>query len=357
VSDPVLEVEDLSVAFDLSRGRSTVVRNVDLDVEREEVLGVVGESGSGKSMVALSMLDAVMEPGRTTGTVTYHPEDGDPVSVLDLDREELRRFRWEEVAMVFQGAMSSFNPVTRIRTHFRETLQDHDYDVEAGMDRADDLLEKLYLDPDRVMGSYPHELSGGMKQRALVALSLVLEPEVLILDEPTAALDLLMQRSIVSLLRDLRDELDLTMLFITHDLPLLTKIADRMAVMYAFDVVEFAPTEAFLEETAHPYTRLLLNTTPDVTAPVSEIQTIPGSKPDPVERIPGCSFHPRCPVATERCESEEPRLVDAGEDHLAACFYVDDARAEIPVRGQGGGETGAEPPLGDADGGGDADGD
>ena len=341
--DVVFEVRDLEVTFGTNRGESRVVRNVNFDIYRNETLGMVGESGSGKSMTSSALMNAVVSPGETSGEVTYYPPDGgEPISVLDLDEEELRKFRWGEVAMVFQGAMSSFNPVKKVRGHFRETLEDHNRDVEAGLDRARKILGDLYLDPDRVLDSYPYELSGGMKQRALVALALILEPEVLVMDEPTAALDLLMQRSIVSLLKELKAEYDLTIIFITHDLPLLTKLADRLVVMYAFDIVEIGSTEEILYDAAHPYTRSLLNATPDLNAPIEEMQSISGSKPDPVTNIPGCSYRPRCPMADESCAEAEPPMADRGGGHRTACFYHDDVSDEIPIPAMEAAEEGGE---------------
>ncbi|WP_408960251.1 ABC transporter ATP-binding protein [Natrinema sp. 74] len=330
-TDTIVEVRDLNVTFQMNRGQSRVVRDADLDVARNETLGIIGESGSGKSMLASSFLNAVVEPGVSTGEVTYYPEDDEPVSVLDLSESELNRFRWEEIAMVFQGAMSSFNPVTTIRTHFRETLQDHNRNIPAGMDRARELLKSVYLDPDRVLDSYAHELSGGMKQRALIALSLVLEPDVLVLDEPTAALDLLMQRSIITLLRRLQDEYELTLVFITHDLPLLTKLADRIAVMYAFNIVEIGTTDDVLYDASHPYTRALLDTTPDLNVPVEDMDIIEGSTPDPVDHISGCSYHPRCPMADGRCRTDDPPMMDVSDAHESACFYYDEAGDAVPI--------------------------
>ena len=335
-SDVVFEVRDLEVTFGTNRGESKVVRDVSLDIYRNETLGIVGESGSGKSMLSSTLLNAVVNPGETSGEVTYYPsDDRDPISVLELSENELKKFRWEEVAMVFQGAMSSFNPVKRIRRHFTETLEDHNRDVDVGMERARGILEDLYLDPDRVLNAYPYELSGGMKQRALIALALVLEPGVLVMDEPTAALDLLMQRSIISLLRDLKEEYDLTIVFITHDLPLLTKLADRLAVMYAFDIVEVGDTEEILYHAAHPYTRMLLQATPDLNVPVEEMRSVEGNKPDPVVRIPGCSYHPRCPMADESCTLEEPPMVTRSPGHRTACFYHDDVDEAMPLRSDG----------------------
>lgn len=329
-AEPILQIRDLSVRFEMDRGTSQVVDNVDLDIHRGEIIGIVGESGSGKSMLASSLLDAVVEPGITTGEVTYQPPDGEPVDVLDLSEDALREFRWEEISMVFQGALSSFNPTMEIREHFEETLEAHGYAVGPGMERAADLLNDLYLDPDRVLDSYPHELSGGMKQRTLIALALVLEPEVLVMDEPTAALDLLMQRSIVSLLSDIRDKYELTMVFITHDLPLVTKLADRIGVLYAFEFVELAETEAILRDPVHPYTRALLNATPNLDAPLEEMRPIEGSAPDPVNDPQGCSYYERCPLATSECEGDQPELEQIRGTHEVACYHWRDVD-EIPL--------------------------
>ncbi|MFB9808720.1 ABC transporter ATP-binding protein [Haladaptatus pallidirubidus] len=277
--ETIVEVQNASVTFDVERGDSYVLDSVDIDVQRNEVLGVVGESGSGKSMLASALLDAIVDPGQLTGDITYHPKHGEPVSVLDLDSSDLDEFRWEQISMVFQGAMSSFNPVRSIRTHFVETLNAHDYDIDEGMERANQLLRDLYLDPERVLDAYPHELSGGMKQRALIALSLILEPEVLVMDEPTAALDLLMQRSIISLLQRLKEQYDLTIVFITHDLPLIADLVDRIAVMYAFEIIELGPMKEVLESPTHPYTRLLLKSTPNLESPIEEMRPVEGAPP------------------------------------------------------------------------------
>ncbi|WP_121743487.1 oligopeptide/dipeptide ABC transporter ATP-binding protein [Natronorubrum halophilum] len=319
--ETVLSCRDLSVAFHMDRGTSTVLNGLDIDIERNEIIGIVGESGSGKSMFASALLDAVVEPGVTSGTISYRPTDGPAVDVLDLSDDRLRRLRWEEISMVFQGALSSFNPTLKLRGHFVETLEAHDYDVERGMERTRELLSDLYLDPERVLGSYPHELSGGMKQRALIALSLVLDPDVLVMDEPTAALDLLMQRSIVSLLSDLRDKYDLTMVFITHDLPLVTKLADRIGVLYAFELAEVGTTEEVLTAPTHPYTRALLNSTPDIESPLEEMRPIDGAAPDPVNVPPGCPYHERCPIATDDCATIKPPMEAASETHDVACHH------------------------------------
>ena len=331
VDDPVLEVRDTNVTY--SGGETYVLNDVNVDVERDEVLGIVGESGSGKSMFASALLDAVPDPGRLTGNITYNRADGSSVDVLELSDEELRQFRWEEISMVFQGAMSSFNPTMKVGAHFEETLKSHDKHVGEGMTFARRLLEDLYLESERVLDSYPHELSGGMQQRALIALSMVLDPEVLVMDEPTAALDLLMQRSILRLLETLQSEYDLTIIFITHDLPLVASLADRMAIIYAFEFAEIGPREKIVGNSAHPYTRALLNATPNIDAPLAEMQPIPGEGPAPVNVPEGCRFHPRCDLATEECRSDAPTLDDvtAAGGHRAACHYETEAREEIPL--------------------------
>lgn len=327
--DVILEVRDLDVTFGMDRGESRVIDDVDFDVHRDEMLGIVGESGSGKSMFASAMLNAVVDPGVASGEVIYHPKDGEPVNVLSLTENQLEKFRWEEIAMVFQGAMSSFNPTMKIKDHFLETIKAHGKSVEEQMEHARQLIADLYMDPERVLNSYPHELSGGMKQRTLIALSLVLEPRVLVMDEPTAALDLLMQRSIMSLLTDLQERYDLTILFITHDLPLVAGIADRLAVMYAFEFVEYGPSEEVIRDAAHPYTRALLKSVPSVDAPLEEMNTIDGESPDPVNTPDGCSYHPRCPLSDRQCEVEDPEYQTVGDGRAATCFHWEDATDEI----------------------------
>ena len=329
--DAIVEVRDVSVTYDLQAREAMVLDDVSLDLRREEILGCVGESGSGKSMLANAMMDAVEEPGITTGSVKYYSERGaEPVEVLDLEGDDLKQFRWEEISMVFQGALSSFNPTMSIRGHFEETLEAHDYDVEEGMERARQLLADLYLDPDRILDSYAHELSGGMSQRALIALSLILEPDVLLMDEPTAALDLLMQRSILSLLDDIKEKYELSILFITHDLPLVAGLADRLAILYAFELAEVAPSEQIVRKSEHPYTRALLKAVPNLDAPLETMTPIEGTAPNPAHVPDGCHYAPRCPLADQRCYDEKPGWFDAGTDQRTACFHHDRADEAVP---------------------------
>jgi peptide/nickel transport system ATP-binding protein len=329
VRDPIIQINNASVTYD--GGTSYVLDHVSLEIERNEILGIVGESGSGKSMLASAMLDAIPDPGLLSGEVLYRSSDNTTTDVLELDKASLRSMRWEEISMVFQGAMSSFNPTMGIREHFIETLDAHEANRDEGMERARELLSDLYLDPDRVLDSYPHELSGGMRQRALIALSLVLDPDLLVMDEPTAALDLLMQRSILLLLNNLRKKYDLTMVFITHDLPLVAALADRLAVMYGFRLVELAETQEIVEHGAHPYTRALLNSTPNLDAPLAEMEPIPGKSPAPINLPSGCAYHPRCPLADEQCRIEVPDYHMATEKHGAACFHWQEAIESISL--------------------------
>ncbi|WP_435320893.1 ABC transporter ATP-binding protein [Haloarchaeobius sp. TZWSO28] len=329
VEDPIIEARNVSVRFDMDRGESRVLDSVDLAIERGEVIGVVGESGSGKSMFASALLDAVVKPGILTGEITYYPEPDEPIDLLNLSKTELRKTRWEEIAMVFQGAMSSFNPTITIGAHFEETLDAHNEDYETGMDRAYELLSDLYLQPKRVLDSYPHELSGGMKQRALIALGMVLEPKLLVMDEPTAALDLLMQRSILKMLREVKQKYDITLLFITHDLPLVADLSDRMAVMYAFQFVERGSKKEILADASHPYTRALLNATPNLGLEPDEMNPIEGSAPDPVNVPTGCSYNPRCPLADDQCRTEDPGFHEITDTHQAKCFHWEDAADAI----------------------------
>lgn len=328
--ESVLELRDVEVTFDMERGQSHVLNGVSMDIYHDELIGVVGESGSGKSMFASALLDAVVDPGVTTGTITYYPPDSSPVDVLDLSSDELRDIRWNEISMVFQGAMSSFNPTMKIKGHFEETIDAHGKSYSGRMEHARQLLSDLFLDAERVLNSYPHELSGGMKQRALIALSLLLDPEILVMDEPTAALDLLMQRSILALMRKLQDNYDLTVIFITHDLPLVAGLADRLGVMYAFEFVEYGPSDEIVRDAAHPYTRALLRSVPSVDIPLEDMRPIEGEPPDPVNVPEGCSYHPRCPLADEQCREDDPPFHQVDNTHGTKCWHWEDAAEAVP---------------------------
>jgi len=338
VDDAVLEIRDARVTFEMARGRAEVLQGVNLDIERGECLGIVGESGSGKSTFGSTLMDAVEDPGVLTGDITYYPEpDSDGMDILDLNSRELKAYRWEHVSTVSQASGNSFSPTLSVRRHFVDTFEAHNVDVESGMETARERLREMQLEPERILSSYQHELSGGEKQRAMIALSLVFDPEVLILDEPTVGLDLMVQRNILSLLYDIRQEYDLTMIYITHDLPTIAGIADRLAVMYAFDIVEMGQTREVLLSPQHPYTRMFTKASPGLETPAEAIETIPGDSPDPINVPQGCPFHPRCPIAQERCEIDDVELRSSEDsDHEVACFYPERAVDDIPIAGHDG---------------------
>ncbi|MFC4247766.1 ABC transporter ATP-binding protein [Natribaculum luteum] len=308
------------------------MNDVNLSIRRGETLAIVGESGSGKSTLGSLMIDAVQDPGQTTGDVRYYPESGsDPINVLELNERQQKRIRWEEISMVSQAATNAFNPTIPIKRHFTDTFAAHDVPRETGLERAREILSDLGLDPDRILDAYQHELSGGQKQRTQLALSLVLDPEIVILDEPTSGLDLIVQRNFLSLIYEIKEEYELTLVLISHDIPVVSGIADRIAVMYAFDIVESGDAREILLEPEHPYTRLMAQSSLGMDRAADEIRTIEGDPPDSINVPSGCPFHPRCPLADDRCEVEEPELRGSEQgDHEVACFYPTEAVESIP---------------------------
>jgi peptide/nickel transport system ATP-binding protein len=323
--EPILTVEDLSVEYRTPAGPVRAVRGVSFELYPNESLAMVGESGCGKSTLALALLRLLPKFASTpTGSVRYRYRDGRVVDLLTLGKEELRQFRWSEAAMVFQGAMNSLNPVLRVRDQLRDTIRAHRrLSGDEIRRRSVEALNKVQLDPDRVLPAYPHELSGGMKQRVLLAMSLLLDPQVLVLDEPTTALDILTQRAIADMLHDLRQQLGFAMVFVTHDLPLAADLADRVATMYAGRVVELSGVREMFYRPRHPYTVGLLNAVPPVVGDLPELSSIPGGPPSLLRLPPGCPFEPRCGHAQDDCGSAEPPLTAVGGGHTVACYHTD----------------------------------
>jgi len=274
----ILSVHDLTLNYD-SRGRAVqAVRGVSLEIRKGESVALIGESGSGKTTLALTLVRLLPRSAHITGGQIRYLGAGKNVDVLALNEDDLRRYRWEECAMVFQAALNAFNPVIRIRDHMIGTVRAHRTMRQADiLKRGSELLQMVQLEPARVMQSYPHELSGGMRQRVLIALSLLLEPELLILDEPTTALDILTQRAIIDVLRDLREKLNFSMLFVSHDLSLAAELADRVATMYAGRIVEYGDVRQVFYKPAHPYTAGLLDAVPVATGDSVALSAIPGS--------------------------------------------------------------------------------
>jgi peptide/nickel transport system ATP-binding protein len=322
--DAVLSVRDLWVEYLSQRGMVRAVRGASFDLRRGESLALIGESGSGKTTLALALIRLLTRSARVRQGRILYRRHGKETNVLALSPEELRRFRWKECAMVFQGALNALNPVLKVWDQMYDTVRVHEpMSKEAARKRALDMLRLVQLDAERVLNSYPHELSGGMRQRVLLAMALLLDPQVLVLDEPTTALDILTQRSIIDLLRRLKAELGFSTLFISHDLSLAAELADRVATMYAGQVVEIGEVRDTFYRPRHPYTLGLMQAVPSLTAGDAEMKSIPGSPPDLVDLPPGCKFHPRCAYADEQCREAEPGLFTVGSHHGAACFHWD----------------------------------
>ncbi|HEY0470068.1 MAG TPA: ABC transporter ATP-binding protein [Kribbella sp.] len=319
---PLLEIRDLCIGYRTGRKKSVpVVRDVQLDIYPDESIALVGESGCGKTTLALAMLRLLPKLGMVTGgSLRFRSGDGPPIDLLALRGEELRKFRWTSAAAVYQGAQSSLNPLTKIRTQFLETARAHGRVSAREVDaRAEELLRLVQLDPARVLSSYPHELSGGMRQRVLIALALLLDPQLIVLDEPTTALDILTQRAIVDVLRKVQRELGFAMVFVTHDLALAAELADRVATMYGGRIVELADVRETFYRPRHPYTIGLIKAVVPVTGGLPGIESIPGSPPGFGQLPSGCAFHPRCGYAQEQCRTEEPAVQQIGSQHSVAC--------------------------------------
>ncbi|MGY0007298.1 ABC transporter ATP-binding protein [Micromonospora sp. I033] len=322
MSDRVLEIRGLRVDYGLGDAAVHAVRDVDLTLHRGEVLGLAGESGSGKSTLAYGLTRLLPPPGVVSGgQVIYHPVDGPPVDVLSLTPAQLRQFRWAETSIVFQGAMNSLNPVHKVSTQLLDVIKAHEPTTTAAgrLARARDLLRLVGIAADR-LDSYPHQLSGGMRQRVMIAMALALEPQVVIMDEPTTALDVVMQRQILGQLAELRERLGFAVLFITHDLSLLVEFSDRIAIMYGGRIVEEAPAAQLYRRALHPYTEGLLHSFPALRGPRRELTGIPGSPPDLRAMPEGCAFHPRCPKAFDLCDKKVPALGAAEPGRDVACW-------------------------------------
>jgi peptide/nickel transport system ATP-binding protein len=310
VSRPVLEIKNLSVDYGVAENAVPAVRDVSLTLHRGEVLGLAGESGSGKSTLAYGVTRLLAPPGVISqGEVIYHGPDGPPMDIMQLNHAELRDFRWAETSIVFQGAMNSLNPVHKVSTQLMDAIAAHEPGLSkaAALDRARQQLQLVGISSDR-LESFPHQLSGGMRQRVMIAMALVLEPQIVIMDEPTTALDVVMQRQILGELIQLRETLGFSVLFITHDLSLLVEFSDRIAIMYGGRIVEEAPAAMLYRDSLHPYSEGLLKSFPALRGPRRELTGIPGSPPDLRAMPDGCSFHPRCPRAFEPCSVDIPIL-------------------------------------------------
>jgi peptide/nickel transport system ATP-binding protein len=328
----LLEVEDLTVKFYTEEGVVTAVDDLSYRVESGEKYGVVGESGAGKSVTALALMRLVENPGVIeSGTVRFKGRD-----LLELSEEEIRNVRGNEMAMIFQDAQAALNPVYTVGEQISEAIRHHlDYSDSDARERTIQLLDDVGIpEPEVRYDDYPHQFSGGMQQRVVIAMALSCDPDFLIADEPTTALDVTIEAKILDLIADLADEYDTAVQLITHDLGVIAELCDRVMVMYAGKPVEKAPVDDLYYDPKHPYTVGLMSAIPRLGETRDRLQTIPGTMPDLVELPSGCSFHPRCPFAEEACTTQEPRLWDPETGSIADDTDADRAAACLEYVGE-----------------------
>jgi peptide/nickel transport system ATP-binding protein len=298
------------------QGEVLAVDGLTFDLNRGEVLGLVGESGCGKTSVALALMKLLPDNARLLGGEVLL----DGLDLVPMSENQIRPLRWTRISMIFQAAMNALDPVYRVGDQIIEAIQAHDPNVSRGEGRqtVERLFNLVSLDP-ALMERYPHEYSGGMKQRAVIAMALACEPDIIIADEPTTALDVIVQDRILKELREIQHNLDMSVIYITHDIGVLAEVTDRVGVMYAGKLVEMGPTTAVFQSPVHPYTAALMSAFPSIKGPKRPLMSLPGEPPSLIDPPAGCRFHPRCPNATEVCRREEPPIVERG-NHWAACW-------------------------------------
>jgi peptide/nickel transport system ATP-binding protein len=318
---PLLEVDRLVMRYKIKAGEVSAVEDVSFTVHQGEAVGLVGESGCGKTSVALSLLRLLPSNAQyVSGEIRLNGED-----LLFLSNEEMRQRRWKEISMVFQGAMNSWNPVYRVGDQIRETLDTH-YRGVMNYDEQRTHMEKLFSAvglPPSMLDRYPHEYSGGMRQRAVIAMALACSPELIIADEPTTALDVIVQDQILKELKRIQQDLGMSIIYISHDIAVIAEVTDSLGVMYAGKLVEYGPTASVFARPRHPYAYLLLRSTPSISGPRRQLAPLEGEPPDLLDPPTGCRFHPRCPFATEQCVRDEPPLEEIGGGHRVACWHHD----------------------------------
>jgi oligopeptide/dipeptide ABC transporter ATP-binding protein len=315
---PLLDIESLVVEYHTLRANVKAVDRVSLSMEKGHTLGLVGESGCGKSTLGLSTIRLVPPPGKiASGHIVLGETD-----IINCSDEDIRKVRGKRVGYIFQDPMTSLNPVKRIGAHFVEMIHTHEPEVSErdALKRGKDVLERLGILPERI-DDFPHQFSGGMRQRVMIGLALALGPDLLIADEPTTSLDVIVEAQIIELLKELKKSLKLTLILITHNIGIVAETADRVAVMYAGRLAELGLTDDLFEKPMHPYTQALLNSVPNITKKGQVLSWIPGAPPDLAEPPPGCLYHPRCPHTFDRCKKEEPSLTKHNGTYVACHLY------------------------------------
>jgi peptide/nickel transport system ATP-binding protein len=317
-NDYVLDVRNLTMHYMTRKGPVFAVDDVSFHLGRGESIGLVGESGCGKTSVAISLMKLLPENARIVrGQVLLNQTD-----LVPLTYDEVRKFRWRHISMVFQAAMNALNPVYTVEDQILEALRLHRPELtEAEMSqKIDDLFELVELDPG-FKTQYPHQYSGGMRQRAIIAMALSCDPDMIIADEPTTALDVIVQDSLLKKVREIQKQLNMAMIYISHDIAVIAEVSQRVGVMYAGQMAEMSSTEAIFHRPIHPYTMGLMSAFPSIIGEKTPLVQLPGEPPDLLNPPPGCRFHPRCPYATEICREEVPEFIAHSEQHFAACWH------------------------------------
>ena len=316
---PLLEVDDLTMEYVTEAGNVSAVSNVSFSLAHGESLGLVGESGCGKTSVAMSLLRLQADNARFRhGEIRLNGED-----LLALSDTEMRTHRWKDISMVFQGAMNSWNPVHRVGAQILEAINLHIkpmLSAAAARKRMEDLFNLVGVDP-KMLDRYPHEFSGGMRQRATIAMALSCDPQVIIADEPTTALDVIVQDQILKQLVRIQKELGMAIIYISHDIAVIAEVTQKLAIMYAGRIVEIGPTKDVFARPRHPYGYLLLNSAPSITGPRRKLAPLKGEPPNLLKPPSGCRFHPRCPFASEKCANESPPLEEIEPGHFVECWH------------------------------------
>ncbi len=321
-NDKILEIKNLFVKFPMDGGAINAVNGVNLSLGKGETLGVVGESGCGKSVTMSTILRLVKTPpARIEGEIYYKGQN-----ILDMPMRDFTRIRGKEISMIFQEPMTSLDPVIKIGPQIAESLMLHEKLLKnAAMAKALELLKQVEIpNAEKRINDYPHQLSGGMRQRVMIAMALACKPQILLADEPTTALDVTIQAQIMDLIKKLRGEYGMSIMIVTHDLGVISDVADRVVVFYSGQIVEEARTADLFKHPKHPYTKGLLACIPTLQTKAQRLQVIEGNIADPANRPSGCPFHPRCRYATERCRKENPRRYPCGDGHMAACHLMED---------------------------------
>lgn len=315
----ILEIKDLNVTFQTRSAEVKAVNGVSLNLFKGDRLGIVGESGCGKSTLAYSILQLLAANATTSGEIIYKGKN-----LLSLDRQELDEIRWQEISMVFQNSMTALNPVTKIGNQIMDALLEHqEVPKEEAKKRAEGIIEKVGIPKERLF-EYPHEYSGGMKQRAVLALALICHPSIVIADEPTTALDVVAQRQVLQLLLELQNEMGLTLIMISHDISAISEICNKIAVMYAGQIMEYGTTRQVFRQSKHPYTKALVNSFPSLHRPLRELQQIRGTTPSLSDLPPGCPFAPRCDFARPICREQNPEIRELSDGALCKCHFAEE---------------------------------